>query len=311
MLTKRICAGLSVGAFFAFLLALSNGPLLVLVLILLTAASQREFYGLASRSGYRVYKTFGTLCGVIWLACEYLFQAPFAAAEARVSAYPLWSPILLAGVFFAILLRTLFDRGVEKAFESVAVTFLGFLYLPLTISYYIRLAQWDGILRLGTTRASVFLAFFLSVVIKMSDTGAFAVGTSFARTVGTHPMFPRISPKKSWEGLAGGIATGCLTGALLAFLAHRFEWGPDGVFWASPGGRTVLTFTRSLVVSAVLVVVGVFGDLIESMLKRASDIKDSARVLPGVGGLLDIVDSLVFGPVTFYFAIQLCAALRG
>ena len=309
MIGRRVIAGILVAIFFATMLALASSPLLLLMLLALSSAALYEFYALALHAGYRVYKTFGIFCGVCWILCEYFFLPPFALMESQSSHYALWSPLALFVIFFAIMIRTMFDRDAKRAMESGAITFLGFLYLPLMLSYYVRVAQWEAAACHATTRAAVFMAFFLSIVVKMSDTGAFAVGTICSRTTGTHPMFPRISPKKSWEGLAGGIAVGVGTGMALFFLARRFAWGPDGIFWAS-SGAPLIGIIGALALSLLLVAVGVFGDLIESMLKRAASIKDSARFIPGIGGLLDVVDSLVFAPIALYFAIQVAAALR-
>lgn len=306
MIGKRVLAGIAVGIFFAAILASSCSPLLFAILVTISSAALYEFYNLALNAGYRVYRTFGIVCGICWIACEYFFLPPFASGQPQISPYPLWSPIAMFAIFFAIMLRTMFDREADHAIESGAITFIGFLYLPLMLSYYMRIAQWELTAGHGTTRAAVFLAFFLTLVIKMSDTGAFATGTLFAKYGKTHPMFPRISPKKSWEGLAGGVTTGLATGIILALLARRFSWGPDGIFWASSGvpflGLRLIVFISTLLVAA-----GVFGDLIESMMKRSASIKDSASFIPGIGGLLDVVDSLVFGPAALYFTLELAS----
>lgn len=304
MIAKRVFAGILVAIFFAAILASSCSPLLFAILVSLSSAALFEFYGMALKAGYRVYRTFGIVCGICWITCEYIFLPPFASGVPQPSPYPLWSPIALFALFFAVMLRTMFDREADRAIESGAITFLGFLYLPLMLSYYVRIAQWELTAGHGTTRAAVFLAFFLTLVIKMSDTGAFATGTIFARRGKTHPMFPRISPKKSWEGLVGGTATGLATGLSLALLARRFSWGPDGIFWAS-SGNPFIGLRLAIFISALLVAAGVFGDLIESMMKRSASIKDSASFIPGIGGLLDVVDSLVFGPAVLYFTLEL------
>lgn len=309
MIFKRVIAGIAVAIFFSATLASACGPLLFAVLVCLTSIALYEFYSLSAAAGYRVYKTFGIFCGICWQLCEYLFLPPFASGVPQSSPFAIWNPVALFVAFFAIMLRTMFDRDADRAIESGGITFLGLLYLPVPLSYYIRIAQWDLTAGHATTRAAVFLAFFLTIVIKISDTGAFAVGMSCHKVGCVHPMFPRISPKKSWEGLAGGTVAGVLTGLLLGALARRFAWGPDGVFWSS-SGQPVIGLPGAALLSALLVAVGVFGDLIESMMKRAASIKDSASVIPGIGGLLDVVDSLVFGPAVLYFALELLSAFR-
>ena len=204
---------------------------------------------------------------------------------------------MLILVCFVVLLRTMADAQARRAFETAAITFLGIFYGPVMLSYYLRLAQWDAGRAWGTTRAGVFLCFFLSVVIKLGDTGAYAVGTRLGR----HKLCPRISPAKTWEGLVGGLIASLAAGLLTAAVARRGQWGPAGIFWAEAGGEPLLNLWRTAAVSLLLSLAGVFGDLIESMFKRAVQIKDSSDIFPGIGGILDVIDSLIFAPPCLYF----------
>jgi phosphatidate cytidylyltransferase len=115
-----------------------------------------------------------------------------------------------------------------------------------------------------------------------ADTGAYYVGKNF----GKHKLVPKISPGKTWEGVAGGIALSIAFAALASF-------------WFFPE----LPYKFSLPLAAVMSVVGLFGDLAESAMKRGAGTKDTATILPGHGGLLDRLDSLLFNaPVIYYFA---------
>ena len=114
-----------------------------------------------------------------------------------------------------------------------------------------------------------------------ADTGAYYLGRAF----GKHKLAPSISPGKTWEGVAGGL----LAGLLMATIAH---------FWFF----RELPLKLALPLAAVMIVVGIFGDLTESALKRSVGAKDAANILPGHGGLLDRLDSLLFNaPVIYYF----------
>ncbi len=302
MLAKRITAGISVALAFAAIMAFCPGPVQFVLLLAFALACQAEFYALATRGGYRVYNQTGCALGVLWFLAVYILTGPRPAqgGTAYGNLVADWeSAFLFVGVFI-VLMRALFDRQCRHAFETTAVTCLGIMYGPVMLSYFVRLAQWDATVQFQTTRSGVFLTFFIAMVIKMSDTGAFAVGTACGR----HKMFPRISPKKSWEGLAGGIATGMAVGIGLALLAAKYKWGPDGVFHSSSASAPDLTLPKAAFISALLVVVGLFGDLFESMYKRTVNIKDSRPIFPGMGGLLDVVDSLIFAPpVLYYFLI--------
>ena len=114
------------------------------------------------------------------------------------------------------------------------------------------------------------------------DTGAYYVG----RAIGKHKLAPKISPGKTWEGVAGGI----VIGLAFATLAH---------FWFFPE----LPLKWTLPLAAVMVVLGILGDLTESAIKRGAGAKDAAKILPGHGGILDRLDSLLFNaPLLYYFA---------
>ena len=247
-LTKRIIAGLSVAVAFASLMAFCPGPVQFLLLLAFAIACQAEFYALAMRGGYRVYNQTGCVLGALWFLSVYVLTGPRALQNGTTYGNLVagWESAFIFLGCFLVLLRGLFDRQCRHAFETTAITGLGIIYGPVMLSYFIRLAQWDSTAQFATTRAGVFLTFFVAMVIKMSDTGAFAVGTAFGR----HKMFPRISPKKSWEGLAGGIATGMAVGIALKLLAAKYQWGPDGVFYATGATPPDLTLPKAAFISA-------------------------------------------------------------
>lgn len=127
------------------------------------------------------------------------------------------------------------------------------------------------------------------LTVKASDIGAYAAGMSFGR----HKMIPWLSPAKSWEGLAGGIALAAAVGGAMA-------WWSSGL----PDPRDQVPVALGAMTGALLGIVGPFGDLVESLLKRGAGVKDSGSVLPGMGGVFDVLDSpLMAGPVV-WLALQ-------
>jgi phosphatidate cytidylyltransferase len=163
----------------------------------------------------------------------------------------------------------------DKIFMSVGATMFGVMYIVLLGGYLVSV-------RVGfraETAADLLSFFFL--VIMGSDTGAYYTG----RALGRHKLAPNISPGKTWEGALGGMAASLL----MAVLAH---------FWFF----RELDLRAALPLAAVMNVLGVLGDLTESALKRGAGAKDAAQILPGHGGLLDRLDSLLFNaPVIYYF----------
>ena len=131
------------------------------------------------------------------------------------------------------------------------------------------------------------LIIYLGFVVKMGDVGAYFAGRAFGR----HKLLPRISPKKTWEGLFGGIAASVIT-SLVFFLCAGGRLGVVAMSWCD-----------ALLLGALLPVVGGVGDMFESLLKRAAGAKDSGTIIPGMGGILDVLDSLLFGaPVLYAYA---------
>ncbi|WP_353647742.1 phosphatidate cytidylyltransferase [Nakamurella sp. A5-74] len=155
-----------------------------------------------------------------------------------------------------------FPRGAEGYLRDVSASIFLLVYLGLFASFATLLVRPED----GAQRAMVFL-----IVVVCSDTGGYAAGA----LLGRHPMAPTISPKKSWEGFAGSAVAAMIGGALSVSLMLHTDW------W------------EGVVVGAVLTVVAVIGDLAESLIKRDLGVKDMGTLLPGHGGVMDRLDSLL------------------
>lgn len=183
--------------------------------------------------------------------------------------------ILIALTVSVLIACTLRGAPFEKMIASSGATILGVLYVALLGGHLV--AVRTGF---DQTLSAHLLSFFFMVIMG-SDTGAYYVGKAF----GKHKLAPSISPGKTWEGVAGGLAASLL----MATIAHFWFFGDLPLKWA-------------VSLAAVMSVVGIFGDLTESALKRGAGAKDAANILPGHGGLLDRLDSLLFNaPVIYYF----------
>jgi len=235
----------------------------ILVLALAAALAAFELTSLLTPIGYP--EVFGVVVAgllplVPWWALDH----------GPVHAY---IPVVMAVAAMVLLVLNLFRPGpIERAPERVAISALAWLYCGVLISTV-------GALRLNFGFAWVILAF---VVTWLNDTLAYFAGRFF----GKHPLYPKVSPKKTWEGFAGGVL-GSVLGAL----------GTRAVFLLAPqpgGERFELSATGCVVVGVGAAVLGPLGDLAESMLKRAAGVKDSGKLIPGHGGLLDRIDALLF-----------------
>jgi phosphatidate cytidylyltransferase len=179
--------------------------------------------------------------------------------------------VLLASLALTVLASLIWrmPKGAAGFVRDSAASLMIIAYVPLLGSF--------AALMLAEARGAARVVTFLLIVV-MSDTGGYVAGVLF----GKHPMAPKISPKKSWEGLAGSVLFGAAAGVCMALFVLHVP------FWAG------------IILGVSLVAVGTCGDLIESMIKRDLGIKDMSSFLPGHGGVMDRLDSLlVAAPVAW------------
>lgn len=286
MLKYRVLSGAAL--VLAYLLAGFFMPSIGIwfLLVAVCALGQREFYTLLMRGGIPVYPYLGMLSGAAMISATF-----FATCGDLSPASPpyRWENVVLLITVTAVFLRQFPQKHNAKPLETLGCTLLGILYVPYFLNYITRLAfAWEPrplLEPLGETGRT--LVFYFIMVTKAADIGAYFVGSRFGR----HKLFPRISPAKSWEGLAGGIAASILT-------SYCFYVFGDGHLGTLP-----LHLHDVLALGLLLAIAGVVGDLFESMIKRSTGMKDSSSAIPGMGGLLDVLDSLLFGaPVMYLYA---------
>ena len=189
-------------------------------------------------------------------------------------------PVLLATLVGVMSVPLLSRAPLEQSLRDGALTLFGVLYLGLTLG----MLSMTRLLPQGE-----WLIFFLLLVTWASDTGAYYVGTLFGR----HRLAPTISPKKTVEGLVGG-----LIGAIIVAYAARWWFLPE------------LSGLDCLILGTLLTLTGLWGDLAESAMKRSVGMKDSGGILPGHGGMLDRLDSLLFTAPVFYYYVSIASRLR-
>lgn len=245
-------------------------------LVLITAIAVltlREFYQLMHASGYDPFDKFGmTLGGFITLA-------PWLHGQ---FGWPLHLLLPLATIIFAI--RLLGERTPETRVEALASTIFGLVYVSVMTGYLVAIITplaGDTI----TPNGRLLLALWLVATAKFCDVGALLTGMA----IGRHKMSPQISPKKTWEGAFGGVATSMGIGALIAWLARDHF----------PAHMTPLV---AALMAAPIAALGIVADLVESVLKRRANMKDSGATIPGIGGMFDLSDSLLLtAPVAYFF----------
>lgn len=231
-----------------------------------------EFYRLTgSATDSRIERGLQTLGGV------YLFLASFLYTNTLCS-----SAVFLPYLLFLIYLFTsqLYAKAADPL-RNWSIAFLGQVYCAGSFSLLNWIAAGNYLPELSGYHSLFILALF--VFIWLDDTGAYLVGS----TLGKHRLFERISPKKSWEGFYGGLFFALASSQVFAWLVPSIAW----YVW--------------LGLAAVVVVFGTWGDLVESLLKRSLGVKDSGRLLPGHGGMLDRFDSVMMAIPAVYIYLEL------
>ncbi|WP_243302543.1 phosphatidate cytidylyltransferase [Geothrix oryzisoli] len=274
-MSVRITTALVFGVFFFSLLWFGDRPwapwtyLAVMALAILMGV--REMTLMARVRGFNPSLTAGTLVG-------WGILAHFFLATGGQDPLPLWL-VFTVGSLVIHFGALFFDRKLEEALPSQAITWLGALYLGFGLGFQQKLFMLQD--TLPRTGSRLILALF--IITWFGDSAAYFVGTFFGR----HKLAPRVSPKKSWEGAFGNLG-GNLLGAFLmqATVCPRWTW------------------VDVVALGLLLGLVGQLGDLVESTWKRSAGVKDSCMgvSIPGHGGVLDRVDSLVFAaPVLFAY----------
>ena len=237
-----------------------------LLAIIFIGFSLNEFFSIVARKRLFVYKYFGIAAGIVIPVVTYLHLG-----EGCANLEPFF---IVIACLFTFVLQFARREGTKDHLTSIAVTLFALFYISWFFSFFIKIKYLPDGARLVS---------YLILVTKMGDVGAYFVGKRFGRKV----LIPRISPRKTREGALGGLATSVVTAVLCkAFLVD-------------------FSMYHILLSGFLLGTIGQVGDLAESLLKRDFDAKDSGQNLPGLGGVLDVVDSLLFTAPIFYFYMRI------
>ncbi len=226
-----------------------------------------EFYGMMEAKGIRPYKAIGIFAGLALSWYVFFHNGMYAN-------------LFLTVTLLSIMILELARRDGKLAIYHISTTLLGVLYVSFLASHMLLLRELPVSAGLDYSQGSSFV-FLVFVITWACDTGAYTVGT----LLGKRPLLPRVSQKKTIEGSIGGLLC-AVAGAVVA----RYTFAG------------FLSLTQALILGLMAGIVGQLGDLVESMIKRDAEIKDTSGTIPGHGGVLDRFDSLLFtSPLVYYF----------
>ena len=251
----------------------------LVIMIFLAVTGLAEFYGLVAKRGLVCFERWGILGGALLMAGTFLNltgQLGTSGSPARVNDFETSFLILFV---LGLCLLQFFSRSNTTGLAAISTTLFGLMYVPWLLNFIQKINFFPGV------DGHYYLLYFV-LITKFSDTGAYATGS----LIGRHKMIPRISPGKTWEGFGGAIFAS--TAASLVFvycLGSRMA----GMNWE-----------HAIILGIVLSVTAVVGDLIESLFKREAGVKDSGKFFPGIGGILDLLDSLLFNAPIMYLYLR-------
>jgi phosphatidate cytidylyltransferase len=238
-----------------------------------------EFYSMLDVKGLPNFKWLGMICGgLLNLGSFYSFSrvGPLGSYDFEIAA--------LLFLMLAVFSRQMFQKIRDVSpLETMAYTLFGLLYVPWLFSFVTKIVYLVPRDAAGHVTGHIYVL-WLVLVTKFSDMGAYMVGS----ICGKHLLVPHISPKKTWEGFFG---------ALLFSVA-----GACGLLALIPDRLSSLRQMDALILGLGLGFAAIMGDLAESIVKRSAGVKDSGSFLPGIGGALDLIDSILFtGPLLFFY----------
>jgi len=286
LITTAILWTVILAGLFSSNALISNG-LFLLIILLLAIAGLAEFYGLAEKCGLACFKYCGLIGGVLLMAGTFLeltgqisaFTTGYVGvydSPARPNDFETGFVILFV---LGLCVRQLASRSNTTGLVAIAITLFGLMYVPWLLNFIQKINFFPRV-------DGRFYTLYFILVTKFSDTGAYVVGS----LIGRHKMIPRISPGKTWEGFVGAIALS--TAASVAFVHFC---GPN---------MAGMNLRHAIILGIILSVTAVIGDLIESLFKREAGVKDSGRFFPGIGGILDLLDSLLFNAPIMYLYLR-------
>lgn len=254
-LTKRILSGIIYGGLIMGALWYGKYAFFS-VFLLFQILCQFEFYQLARKNGTAPHLLLGIIAGIFFFICSWFS----ATGKAGIHIY--FFPFLM---LYLVFIQALYSKAVQP-FINIAYTLLGFFYccIPFAAINYMVFISGNGY------SPWILMGYFL--LLWTYDSFAYLTGS----LLGKYKLFRRISPSKTWEGLAGGVIACLVASRIIAAYI------------------TDITANNWMVIALIVIVAGTYGDLCKSLLKRTIGVKNSGTIMPGHGGIIDRMDSLLF-----------------
>ena len=259
---------------------ISDGVFLFII-ALLAVTGLMEFYDLVEKRGLVCFRNWGILAGILLTLGTFFHLEGYLGIHGTPARVNDFETIFLILFVLGLCLLQFFSKSNTAGILAISTTLFGLMYVTWLLNFIQKINFFPGL----ESNGKYYVLYFI-LVTKFSDTGAYAVGS----LIGRHKMIPRISPGKTWEGFGGALVVS--TAASLVFTHYLGD--------KMPGMKPLHAVVLGVVLSSTAVV----GDLIESLFKREAGVKDSGKFFPGIGGILDLLDSLLFNAPIMYLYLR-------
>ncbi len=251
----------------------------LLAILFLGVFGLAEFYGLVAARNLVCFSNWGVFGGILLLVGTFFHLTGKLGLHGTPSRVNDFETSFLILFVLGLCLRQFFSRSNTAGILAISTTLFGLMYVPWLLNFILKINFFPGI------KGQFYLLYFV-LITKFSDTGAYAVGS----LIGRHKMIPRISPGKTWEGFGGAILVSTLASIIFVYFFGRHMRG--------------MNYAHAVILGILLSICAVVGDLIESLFKREAGVKDSGKFFPGIGGILDLLDSLLFNAPIMYLYLR-------
>lgn len=246
-------------------------PACGVIIALFTLVSLYEFFYMVEKKGVVLFKPLGLLVGVLIPVTIY-WRFPVKEGLQFLFA--------VMGLFLLFMME-LTKKETQQPILSLSATVFGIIYISWCFSFVLRIRQFTP------NENGLIQTIFLIVVTKSSDVGAYLWGKKFGKEL----LLEQISPKKTLEGAVGGFFTSLAVGVIFSFFMGSFS--------------SLEKFLGYFFLIIIIAIVSQLGDLFESLIKRDCQVKDSGKIFPGMGGVLDVIDSIIFTAPTYYLYVTM------
>ena len=251
------------------------------IMTLLAVTGLLEFYNMVEKRGLICFKEWGIFGGILLMASTFFYVSGILGAKDAPAKPADFESSILVIFVLGLCVKQFTSKTNTAGILAISTTLFGLMYVPWLLNFVQKINYFP---KIGDNGRWYVLYFIL--VTKFSDLGAYVTGS----LIGKHKMIPRISPGKTWEGFGGAIVISTGVSMIFAHFAGDKLYG--------------MNMMHAFILGIVLSLAAVIGDLIESLFKRESGIKDSGSFFPGIGGILDLLDSILFNAPLMYLYLR-------